>query len=31
MEAFNNPGENSIATFKSLGKFFMHDIQMREN
>ena len=31
METFNNLGENFVATFKSLGDFFMRDIQMRAN
>ena len=31
MEAFNNSDENFVATFKSLGDFFMCDIQMRAN
>jgi len=31
MKAFNNSGENFVATFKSLEDFFMRDIQMRAN
>ena len=31
MEAFNDLGKNFVATFKSLGYFFMCDIPIREN
>ena len=31
MVAFNNLGEEFIATFKSLEEFFMRDIQMHAN